>query len=365
MEQSFFAEYIKKYFPALVAQVVTKLNDTNRPLSYLYQQFLSPTYSVDGRWSSLTGNYTRVSADVVAMDSPLPLIARDSIMVQTGFIPKLGIALSLNEKQMSDIDTMIALNQPEVQVARAIFEDTTKVIEAIYERLEFMFLLGLSTGVATADANNNVGTETRVNFGFKKENKFGAKVVWNGNASTATPLSDIKRVMDKAEEDGNTIVRVFADDAWIDAACASEEVRAYFAFALNGTSVANTANVPILDRTQLEQILSRKYNVSLTRVNRSVRTEKNGKQTSVKPWKTGSATFVCDENVGDLVWTNTAEASRPVNGVDYQTANDFILVSKYRKNDPVREFTSSQARVVPVITNVDRIYTLDSTEVQG
>lgn len=365
MEQSFFAEYIKKYFPALVAEVVTKLNDTQRPLTYSYRNYLAPTFSVDGRWATLTGNYTRVSADVVAMDSPLPLIKRDSIAVKTGFIPKLGLKLALNEKQMSDIDTMIALNQPEVQVARAIFEDTTKVIEAVYERLEYMFLLGLSTGVATADNDNNVGQETRVNYGFKTANQFGASVIWNGNASTAKPLTDIKKVMDKADDDGNTILRVFADDAWIDAACASEEVRSYFAFALNNVSVANAGNIPILDRTQLANILQRKWNIDLVRVNRSVRVEKNGVQTSIKPWKRGSATFVCDERVGDLVWTNTAEATRPVGGVDYQTADDFILVSKYRKNDPVREFTASQARVVPVITNVDRIYTMDATTVQA
>lgn len=362
MEQSFYKQYVDKYFPQLVVRTTTLLNDSNRPLSYLYRQLFTPSYSVDGRWSSVMGKFTRVAADVVAMDSPLPLVKRDPIEVVTGDIPKLGLSLSLNEKQMSDIDAMIAMRRPELQIAGVIFEDTPKVIEAVYERLEYMALLGLSTGVATAANPNNVGTEIRVNYGFKAENQFLAKTaIWKGNASTATPLSDIKQVIDKADEDGNTIIRVYADDEWIDAACASEEVRAYFAFALNGTSVANTSNIPILDREQLGAILSRKYNIELVRVNRSVRTEKNGVQTSVKPWKKGSATFVCDERVGDLVWTDVAENNRRVNGVDYQTASDFILVSKYREHNPIRELTSSQARVVPVISNVDRIYTLDST----
>ena len=66
-----------------------------------------------------------------------------------------------------------------------------------------------------------------------------------------------------------------------------------------------------------------------------------------------------------VLWTNTAETTRRVAGVEYQVADEFILLSKYSKNDPLREFTSSQAMVVPIINNVDRIYTLDSKTVQA
>jgi hypothetical protein len=47
------------------------------------------------------------------------------------------------------------------------------------------------------------------------------------------------------------------------------------------------------------------------------------------------------------------------------------MISKYGTNDPVREFTSSQALVLPVIDNVDSIYLMDiadadaSTQVEG
>lgn len=364
MEKSLYFQYVQKYFPQLILAIVNKLNDSTRPLTYLYRNALRPRFSVDGRWATITGNYTRVAADVVAMDSPLPLIKRDSLEAASGFIPKMGLKLFLNEKQMSDIEAMLASGTPVDQVINVIFEDTPKVIEAIYERIEYMFLLGLSTGVALASgAEGNRAVGTRLNFGFKTENTFGVKALWS-DAEACKPFDDIKRIMDKAEVDGNTVIRVYADDAWIDAACASQQVRNYFAFALNST-VANTAIIPILDREQLNTVLQRKYGITLVRVNRSVRTEKNGVQTTVKPWKQGSATFVCDEQVGDLVWTNLAEASHPVAGVTYQTADQFILVSKYRDNDPLREYTSSQARVVPVIANVDRIYTLDTKTVQA
>lgn len=58
--------------------------------------------------------------------------------------------------------------------------------------------------------------------------------------------------------------------------------------------------------------------------------------------------------------------NHPVAGVSYETADNYILVSKYRENRPsLREYTTSQARVVPVISNPDRIYTQDIKTVQA
>ncbi|ROS80095.1 hypothetical protein EEL34_15175, partial [Muribaculaceae bacterium Isolate-039 (Harlan)] len=70
------------------------------------------------------------------------------------------------------------------------------------------------------------------------------------------------------------------------------------------------------------------------------------------------------EELGSLVWTNVAEVNRRVDGVVYQVADEYILAKKYSKTDPLREFTASEAMVVPVLNNVDRIYTLDSQTVQ-
>ena len=58
-----------------------------------------------------------------------------------------------------------------------------------------------------------------------------------------------------------------------------------------------------------------------------------------------------------------AEEGTPVGGgVEYAKVDDYILISKYSKNDPLQEFTSSQALVLPVIENVDEIYVLDTQE---
>ena len=78
-------------------------NSANREFTYLYKQKLRTQFSLDGRWASILAQYTRVAADVVALDSELPLKSRDTIETISGDIPKLGLKLYLTEKQMKDV----------------------------------------------------------------------------------------------------------------------------------------------------------------------------------------------------------------------------------------------------------------------
>lgn len=361
MEKSLYFELVQKYFPQLVTSIVERLNEKRvNQLSYLFKERLIPSFSADGRWASVLAEYNRVAADVVALDSELPLKSRDSIETASGEIPKLGMKLYLTEKQMKDIDSMIAQGLPLNQILNKVFNDLPRCIEGVWERLEDMFLSGLSTGVALSAHNN--GTGVRVNYNYLAANKFGVAAQW-ANKETATPLTDMQKVFDKALADQNVITDVWMDDVALRNFYASKEVREQYAFNNNVTVGAGT--VPVLDFEKAGQVLQTKFGVTLHRVARTIKTELNGKKNNHTPWQQGMVVFTCDEMLGSLVWTNTAEATRPVGGVQYQSADDYILLSKYSKNDPLREFTSSQAMVVPIIDNVDRIYTLDSKEVQA
>lgn len=358
MEKSMYFEYAEKFFPQLVLSIVEKLNDSSRPLTYLYRDLLNRQYSADGKWASILAHYTQVAADVVALDSPLPLKARDTVEAATGDIPKLGLKRYLTEKDIKDINNMINQGQPINRVVARIFQDTPWAIAAVYERIEDLFLSELSTGVGLSTRSN--GTGVRIDVGYKAENQFAAKVAaWATNPTTATPIEDIQAVYDKAEEDGNTITDVYLDDFAIRALCKCDEIRSKYAFIVD--FVGN--NIPALNFDKLNSVFEDEWNTTIHRVRRKIRTELNGKQKSHSPWAKGRLVFVCDERVGDLVWTDCVEMTRPVAGVVYETADEFILASVYSKNDPYREITSSQAMVVPILNNVDRIYTLDPTTV--
>ncbi len=364
MEKSLYFEYTEQWFPTLVREIVEKLNEKRmgaNALTYLYRNHLTPVYSADGRWSSVTAEYTRVAADVVSLDSELPLKSRDAITTATGSIPKLGLKLYLTEKQMKDLDAMIATNTPPAQVIQNMFADVPRVIEAIYERIEDMFLSELSSGVGVSTRSG--GTGVRIDVGFLEENKFKASTIWT-NVENSTPLDDIQKIFDKALADQNNITDVFADDTALNALYRSKQVRGQYAFN-QGIATQTGSNVPVLDFEKAASVLSTKWGVTLHRVARKIKTELNGQKQNHTPWQNGVMTFTCSDMLGDLVWTNCAEATRPVAGVIYETVDDFILTSRYSQNDPLREFTASQAMVVPILSNVDQIYTIDSTAVAG
>lgn len=355
MTQSLFVEYVHKYFPGLVLAISERVNDTSKPLKYLHLRLLEPDYSPTGTWDSVSSEDNMVMADVVSMDSPLPLKRRDSLKKASGEIPKLGMKMQLNERQLTDLQLIMRQNGRETQLAKKLFADTSKCIVGIYERNEAIFLEALSTGLTVIDDDNNVGLGVRVDYGYLPENKFESEKAWSSR-NTTMPFTDIKRVLKKASDDGNDLTLCIMDDVAFDGLADSQQMRELYSFI---TSNPTQFTFP-LDEEQVKLIFQRRFKLDLWVIKRSVKSEKNGVRTTHRPWSAGMVVFLPSENAGRLVWSTLAEKDHPVGGVSYETSDNFILVSKYGQNDPLRESTSSQARVIPVISGVDKIYTLNT-----
>ena len=326
-QTSLFVQYVSKFFSGVVAAIVNKINDSKNPLVYYHKRFLKKQYSPDGKWESITAANTLVMADVVAMDSSLPLKKRDSISRASGDIPKMGMEMALREKQLTDLRTLALRPETEAQLITRIFNDVPRVIGGVYERNEAIFLEALSTGVAEITDTENVGTSIRLDYGYLSANQSGVATVWS--STSATPLDDLQVVWNNAKNAGNIIQKWLMDRATFNNFAKTTQVKEYYAFSVGFT-------IEIIER--------------------SVRYEKNGVQTVATPWATGIVIGICSEELGLLQWARLAEADFPVEGVTYQTADEYILVSKYRSNQPsLAEWTSSQSRVVPVLTNVIKL----------
>ncbi len=362
MERSAFIEWINKYFKGIVVRVTETINDSNaESLTYLFKEMLRKEFSVTGKWESISTLNTRVSADFVAMDSSLPLKRRDAIGRASGDIAKSGMELWLNEKQLTELDAMVAQNASNAEVVAKLFQDTPRVITGIFELMEKSFLEGLSTGVTVVEDTENVGTGVRLDFGYLDANKFGVQTLWNN--VNAKPLNDLIKARKKARLDGHAITDVYMDDVTFDYFVATAQVREYFAWSLK--FVGESVPTPTLEDINVALKRDNKYKFTIHVIDRTVINEKNGVRTVVTPWDEGKVILTGTTQVGVLSYARLAEQNHPVEGVAYETADDYILVSKFRQNRPsLAEFTTSQARVVPVICNVDQIYQIDTKVVQ-
>ncbi|MCL1932762.1 MAG: major capsid protein [Candidatus Azobacteroides sp.] len=367
MERSLFIKWLDKYYKGIVVKTVETLNGKNneQALTYMFKAMLRKEFSVTGKWEAINTLSTRVSADVVSMDSSLPLKFRDSISKASGDIAKSGMELWLNETQLTELNTLIATKVDDKVIIAKIFQDMPRVITGIYELMENLFLQGLSTGVIAVEDSKNTGTGIRLDFGYLDANKFGVSILWDN--ANAKPLDDIARILKKAKHtDGNTITDVYMDDITFENFVKTSQVKEFFAFSIGFFGDKTIVPIPTLEKINAALKADNRYKFEIHIVDRTVIVEKNGKREPVTPWNEGKIILTTSKEVGVLAYARLAEQDDPVAGVNYQTADDYILVSKFRENRPsLKEYTTSQARVVPVICNVEQIYQLDSKAVQA
>jgi hypothetical protein len=357
MVRSLFAEYVDKYFSRVIGKIVEKFNGKTKETNLLHKTMLTEEYSADLKWGSTEINHSIVAADVVALDSPLPLKKRDTISNATGDLPKIGIKYRKGEKLISDINVAKARNADEATIVSKIFDDTTKCIRSTDVTKEILFRRGLSTGQLLVAEDENDGTGVRVSFGYKDDHIMHCLgTAWLGSAPT--PQDDVQQLFDKAEEDGNTISHVYLTKRYFDAFRKSKQGRLLAANSKQQV-ITDENLLPAVGRAAFLDALEDEYGATFHIVQGSFKIQDpDGSDKPAEAWKEANVVGVPDEIVGRLVYGTLAEETNPVPAVIYQKAGSHVLISKYSKTDPLEEFTAAQALCLPVIDNADGIYVL-------
>lgn len=360
---------LKKYIngggqlAGVVQRVVTNVNGTKDvPSNYYHIRMLRKVFAPDGNWKSVTANNTQIMAHVVALNSGLPLAKQDAISIDSGKIPKMGLEMALDENQLTDIQNMATQGIEGAVISAQLLSNPKKLVIAVPERNEEIFLKGLSNGFALINDDENTGTGIRLDYGYLTENKFGVAALWSDPMSK--PFDDIQRVLDKAEADKNVIVKVMMDRASFNNMSKTTQAKELFAFSQNFVG----ANTPPASVSQMNVFTSDRYGFEIEIITRSFRYEKNGTQVVVNPWAVGAVVFLTTEEVGTLTWAMLAEmnVANQDKSVDYRVVDQFMLLSSWNQNKPyLAHFDSIQARCVPIINNGNQIYLLNSTTIQA
>lgn len=360
MLESLFAQWAAD-FKKIAKSIEEMVNGKKTVATYAYKEMYTPELSTDLKWQSLNVDGAQVTADIVSMDSELPLKRRGSFGTANGDIPKLGMKMKMSEKLMSDIDILKSRNVETSVLVGKIFEDTPRCIMGVHEKLEYIGLQLLSAGVSVIDDDNNVGLGVRIDLNYKTENQFGAVIPWSETG--ATPISDIKRVMKAAKAAGNMPTVIRMDDVTFENFANNAQVREYYGFSQN-FSGSNT-NIPGLDIDQANAVLKRQKLPTIIIVDRVVVHESNGLRTTLTPWAANKVVFTAAVNVGKLYYGMLAEETRQNKAITYAKSDNFILLKKWHENEPFAEFTSSQAIAIPIPNNIGGIYVLDAEEGQS
>lgn len=363
MNESLFQYYIEKYFKPLINKISEKYNGKAKEQTLLNKTMLTEEYSADLNWGSTEINHSIVAADVVAINSKLPLKKRSSVRKASGLIPKIGVMFRKDEKDITDINVMQAMGTDEATIATKIFDDSAKAVKAVEVRKEIMFLQGLSSGTTLIEDGSgdagNAGTGIRADFGYKKENIFVATTqAWGTDGYT--PQDDVQQLFDKANEDGNSIGHVWLSKKYFDLFRKSDQGK-MLAASYNNMVITSKTLLPVPGRSTFLAALEDEYSAKFHIIDSVFRVEKaDGNYENVTPWEQANVVGTAEENVGRLVYGTLAEETNPVPQAKYQKSGSHILVSKFSTSNPLEEWTSAQALAIPVIDGVEGIYLLEA-----
>lgn len=347
--------------------VTEKVNGkSERERTYLHKQRLRKVYSADQKWEGTSANTSYVAADYVAMDSQLPLKKRGSMSTSNGKLPKMGIRREMLESDITTVNIMVnqlnaldngseAYKQKKLQIIKKLIDDPTFCAIGIDERNELTYLDGISNGIVLVeDENNNNGLGMRVNYGYKASNILRTAVLDECDGD------DIQRVVDKVDEDGNSIAVAMVAKSRLDKIRRTSWARKFTADFTNKI-YTDPNNLPVPSQKDFLEAFESEFGFGFIVVNRTIKLERNGKGTPIKPFNPNRIVFLPNADYdGSLVHGTLAEATNPAENVNYSTVDEFKLISRLRITEPTfQEITKGQALVLPVIEDVDGIYVLD------
>lgn len=356
MNSSLFLKYVLSFFPILKT-LIEKINGKRKnELTYLHKDtsILRRVYSTDNKWEADTVDTSYVAADYVAIDSPVPLKARDRISVANGKLPKMGMKKHLKESEILALRMMEAQGGQTAEIRRKLAQDPVSCSVGIDERNEYALLYGLSNGYVAVRDDDNPKELLRISYQYLEDNKLGINSTKEG-----LTVDDLKNVIDRAASDGNTIIQFWIAKTAFDALKKTQGAKELVA-TYNGQSYDSNTKLPTPTTSKFQEAFEDETGVKFRIINRTVRLEEDGVRRSVKPWNKNMVIGVCNTMIGALVYGQVAEATNRVNGVTYQQI-DYKLISQYSTTDPLMETTAIQAYCLPVVEDVDTIYQIDLT----
>jgi len=322
-----------------------------------WAQFFVLKYTNQLNWESLSGSSgAPVMADVIEYNATAPIKSRRVVSKASGDIPKIAISRKMDEKDLNDYNTLMALatDASQKDILDIVFNDPEFVFEGVMARTEWLCMQAMSKGVISLTVSNNNGivTETAVDFGIPSANKTAVSTAWS-TAATATPMTDIKTVADAAEAAGRPVKYMVMDKSTLNYALATTEVKDSFAaFQRISTSRKNLVSLADLN-LMLETLLL----PTIIVVDSTVRFE-NSEHTlsSTAPWNTGYVTFIPDMKVGRVLHGPIArENSEDFKKVAITTKRNHVFISKYSELRPFGEYTDGEANAFPAFNDVDSI----------
>lgn len=361
-------------FGALTKQIKIRFDAVSKLNKQLYdniwfERFLDwddPTVGLD--FEELVGKYNiTVAAATIGDNSNEPIIGsagletiKERILAHALTVPMKTATYRrvfqiLDSKSTSD-------ESKKQQLIKLMWGDVDTVVKAVLAKLDIIFLGALSNeGVFKFDEKTNPegGVRGSIDFNQPGENIADATKAWTlENIDTVDCFEDIQMILDAAQ-DKTVLAKILCAPALISYICRSKQMKRM----MWGN---DRASKPVLLRDLNEFMETNGFPI-FEPVRRQVKIQNGTSAKPLSPWNPNNMVFIPDGKLG-MVKNAYADAElKPEPGVAY-SLHDRILVSQWgagaTTNSKGVEFTKAEALALPVITEMNGIYTLKTDNVQ-
>ena len=367
--------FYSSIFGELTKQVQVRIDAASELRKRLFDQNIYERYltwdvpTIGLNFEELIGQYNlSVAAATLDSSGKSPLMGTEGLETLKDKVLNHQMAYSMPiedyRKILQILDSrMLTDEQRKQQLIDLMWGNVTKVVNSVQSKLDMIFLGALSNeGVFTFNADNNPegGVRGTIDYKMPEENKIDVTLSWtDGNKANGkgdnrdkSGKQGIQEVVDAAQ-DKVTFSKILMSPSRLSYILKNKKLKqAVFGTDKSGTPLLMNALNDFLRANDLPVIET---------VRRITRIQNNGKITEYKPWNDKNIVFIPEGNLGVIKNAYADNELRQEPGVTYSNYGR-IRISQWgvgeTQNANGVEFTKAQSLSLPVITEINGIYSL-------
>ncbi len=346
-----------------------KVSELNKKLfdNIIFERFLDwdvPSIGLD--FEELIGQYNiTVAAPTIGTDAKEAILGTEGMETLKETILNHAITMPMTikdyRKVLQILDSKSLPDKVKTQqLITLMFGNVQTVVQSVLGKLDLIFCGALSNeGKFTLDETTNPegGARGLINYNQPAENIATSKTAWtDDNIETVDCFDDIQSIIDAAQ-DKVVFSKILCAPALISYMCRSKKIKQM----IWGTD----KSARMVQLKDINAYMEENAYPTFEPIRRQVRIQNGTARTPYSPWNAKNMVFIPDGKLGIVknAWANNELKEEP--GVAYSNYGR-VRVSQWGVGETQGsngvEFTKAEVLALPVITEMNGIYTLKTQE---
>lgn len=355
-------------FGALTQSVQARIDAASKLQKQLFDTAIYPTYldwgtpQIGLNFETLLGKYgITIAAATIGDGSKEPVLGEAGLQTYGNKVLKHALTRPLTaaeyRKVLALLDSkMLSDTQVKNELVNIMWGGVDEVVKAVQSKLDLIFLSALSNeGKFTFDETNNPegGVRGEIDYNMPKENIATATTEWtDANVDTVDCLGDLQELFDAAE-DKVKLTKILIAPSKLSYMLRTKKLK----MAVFGDDKQYS---PLM-LSQLNQWMQSNDLPQFVKMRRTVNIKNGNTVTPLTPWNAKNIVAIPDGKLGVIENAYSDNELKQEPGVTYSNYGR-IRVSQWGVGETQGangvEYTKAESLSLPVITEINGIYTL-------